>query len=78
VNLIGMVLQSPLNPLAPLFRVLSLLTVVSLLWHRRWVSLGMMAASMLIVPLVFMLARTLLSGAVRMAVLDIKRRAHLV
>lgn len=73
-----MVLQSPLNPLAPLFRILSLFTMVSLLWHRRWVSLGMMAASMLIVPLLFILARVLLSGAVRMVVSDLKRRAHLV
>ncbi len=63
--IVGIILLSPLNPLAPLFRLFSLLTVISLVWHRRWFPLAMMAAPVLVVPLLFALLRFLGSLAMR-------------
>ncbi|HDR73415.1 MAG TPA: hypothetical protein ENN85_05855 [Methanoculleus sp.] len=78
MNLIGLVLTSPINPLAPLFRILSLFTIASLLWHRSWASLGMMVASMVLVSLLFRFARLLLFGAIGMVGGALKRRMYLL
>jgi hypothetical protein len=74
VTIVGMILCSPLSPIAPLYRLVSLIAALSLLWHRRWFSLIMMAASVLAVPLLFALARFLLSGTKRMVMQGLRKR----
>ena len=73
-----MILSSPLSPLAPLFRLFSLLTALSLLWHRRWLALGMTAASVLAVPIIIWLARLMLSAAAGMVVRGMRSRTSLI
>jgi hypothetical protein len=73
-----MILRSPISPLAPLYRLVSLIAALSLLWHRRWLSLSMMAASVLAVPLLFALARFLLSGAMRMVMQGLRKRTYAI